>query len=459
MSALTLMPLVPVHAQGLGTLGGNFCAATNTNNAGAVVGTCRDVDGHVGAVYWAPGTELPIPLSTLEPDGPCSVYDINNANVAAGNCEQGAAGEFFPVRWTLSLPSSLPQRLNPLLGHVKARARIINHAGVVGGASLDGSGSPRAVIWRAGQASAVELPELGLLPPLLSSSAGCQIADMTDDASPVVVGTCSLDEGGSIAVQWKPGVLGHTVSRLPRLPDGSNCSAAAINQNGQIAGTCETEDGDIVAVRWAADGTLTYLDDLQMSGPSREQLMVVDMNEAGIIVGNYLTDEGFSRAFVWSPVDDPESEEALDIGGLGGFWTMVTDIADDGTFTGESETSEGALEGLIGSVSQPTVGIGTLGGFTSAPAALSDSGNYLVGTSQLLLGYEHAFILSAAQKKLTPDSISETVNYALVGGYCPPRSRKQVNLTSYDDVVSYVKNVRVPLRAIGRMVTSPCRND
>lgn len=408
MAAFALLPSVPVHAQGLGTLGGNVCSAVNTNDSGAVVGTCRDAEGDVGAVYWAPGTEIPVPLSMLEPDGPCSVYDINNGNIAVGNCEKGAAGEFFPVRWTLSLPGSLPQRLNPLLGHVNAAAGIINHAGVVGGASLDGGGSPRAVIWRAGQTAAVELPELGLLPPLLTSSTGCQIADMTDDASPIVVGTCSLDEGGSIAVRWQPGVLGYTVSALPRLPDGSNCVAAAINQSGQIAGTCETATGDIVAVRWAANNTLTYLDDLEVSGPSREQLAVADMNEGGVIVGNYLTDEGYSRAFVWSPVNNPASEEALDIGGLGGFWTTIIDIADDGTFTGVAQTGDGRVEGFAGSATLEIAGIGTLGGFTSAPAALSDSGNHLVGTSQTAAGFGNAFLLSATLTRLTRASASRT---------------------------------------------------
>jgi len=400
VSALTLWP--SADAAGLGTLGGNVCAATNTNDVGAVVGVCRDADGDLGAVYWAPGAELPAPLPTLELGGPCRVQDINNANVVAGNCEEGAAGELFPVRWTLSLPGSLPQRLNPLLGHVKAAAGIINHTGVVGGVSVDGSGSPRAAIWRAGQAAAVELPELGLLPPLLSISAGCKIADMTDDVSPVVIGACSLDEGGSIAVKWQPGVLGYTVRQLPRLAGGSNCSAAAINQNGQIAGTCETEGGDIVAVRWAANNTLTYLDDLEISGPSREQLMVADMNEVGIVVGNYLTDEGYSRAFLWAPVDDPTNEEALDLGGLGGHWTTVIDIADDGTFTGVAQTGDGRVEGFVGSVATPEiVGIGTLGGFTSVPASLSDSGNHLVGTSQTAAGFDNAFLLPNMQMKLS----------------------------------------------------------
>lgn len=392
-----LVPVTSSRADGLGTLGGNVCVAANTNNVGAVVGTCRDAEGDVGAVYWAPGTVIPVPLAPLEADGPCNVYDINNANVVAGNCEFGPAGESFPTRWIATLPGSAPQRLSPIGTHAKAAAWKINHAGVVGGASIEGSGGERAVIWKAGQATPTALPELGLLPPLLPSSTECEIADMTDDANPIVVGTCALRDGGNVAVKWEPRLLGYWATELPRLEGGSNCEAVAINHYEHVAGTCENAIGDIVAVRWSANGErLTYLDYLEASGASRQQLSVVDMNEAGIVVGNYLTDEGFSRAFVWLPVDNPTLEEGLDIGGLGGFWTSVSDIADDGTFAGSAQNGQGVVEAFRGRVDREILGLGTLGGFTSRTAALSDDGAFLVGTSQTAAGFNNAFLLSAA---------------------------------------------------------------
>lgn len=385
--------------QELGTLGGNVCTAENTNDNGAVIGTCRDMDGDIVAAYWAPGSAAPVPLPTLEADGPCDVYDINNANIAAGNCEFGATGERFPVRWNTTLPGSAPQQLNPSGAQAKATASIINHAGTVAGVSIESNGSSHTVIWKPGQTTPTTLPELGLLPPLLPTSTECQIADMSDGASPIVVGSCQLRNGGSVAVKWKPGLLGYGVTELPRLPGGSNCAAAAVNGAEQVAGTCENAVGDIVAVRWTSAGTgLTWLDDLAATGVSRQQLSVVDMNEAGIIVGNYVTDSGFGQAFVWAPTGNPETETGLDVGSLGGFWTKAIDIADNGYVVGIAQNGKGLGEGFLWTPVSEISGLGTLGGFTSGVAALSDNGNWWTGASQVVAGYPHAY-LDGVQKR------------------------------------------------------------
>lgn len=78
-----------------------------------------------------------------------------------------------------------------------------------------------------------------------------------------------------------------------------------------------------------------------------------------------------------------------------------------------------------------------------------------MGTSQTGAGFDDAFVLSALLEKLTPDSASETVNKASVSGYRPPRTEGQVYYpTTADDVVTRVKNVMVPLRAVDSIV--PC---
>ncbi|MBT2748248.1 MULTISPECIES: hypothetical protein [unclassified Lysobacter] len=402
LSSLAFVYAAPAAAQmiNLDTLGGNVCTAENTNNSGAIIGTCREVDGDIVAVYWAPGSATPVPLPPLEVGGPCEVYDINNANVAAGNCEQGATGEWFPVRWVTSLPGSGPQRLNPLAGHAKAEAWLINHAGVVAGASIEAGGGSRAVVWRAGQSGPTNLPELGLLPPLLPSSTECQVADLSESAEAIVVGTCELRDGGSVAVRWAPGLFGgYAATELPRLPGGSNCAAAAINNNSFVAGTCEDEDGDIVAVRWAPNGTsLTYLDYLEASGESRQQLAVVDMNEAGVIVGNYITDEGFDRAFAWVPNGNPMLEEGLDLGSLGGAWARAIDIADNGHVVGVAQNTGGHSHAFRWTPTDEIADLGSLGGFTSQAAALSDNGLWQVGTSQTTSGHVHAYTLDPTRR-------------------------------------------------------------
>jgi len=384
----------------LDTLGGNVCTAENTNDNGAVIGACRESDGDVVAAYWPPGTTSPTPLAPLEAGGPCEAYDVNNANVVAGNCEQGATGEQFPVRWVPSLPGSLPQRLNPLVGHAKAKAWSINHAGVVAGASIEAGGGSRAVIWRAGQANPISLPQLGLLPPLLPSSTECRVTDLTDAVEPIAVGYCDLRDGGSVAVRWTPGLFGgYAATELPRLQGGSNCVAVAINGYRFVAGTCEDEDGDIVAVRWASDGIhLTYLDYLQVSGESRQQLSVVDMNEAGIIAGNHLNDDGFSRAFVWVPNGNPALEEGLDLDALGGFWVQAVDIADNGYIVGTGQNASGLSRAFRWTPTNGIEELGTLGGFTSQAAALSDSGLWQVGNSQEVSGHTLAYSIDPVRR-------------------------------------------------------------
>ncbi|MBT2750053.1 MULTISPECIES: tyrosinase family protein [unclassified Lysobacter] len=383
----------------LGTLGGNVCTASNTSDTGAVVGACRDAEGDIAAVYWPPGISTPTLLSTLEPDGPCSVFDINNANVAVGGCEQGTAGEDFPVRWVASLPGSTPQRLKPLAGHAKAAASAINHAGVVAGVSIDNDGGDHAVLWRPNQTGPTTLPELGLLPPLIPSTTECHVTDMTDTDWPVAVGICQLRDGGAVAVRWTSGLLGYSATQLPRLPGGSNCAAAAINTNLAVAGTCEDEDGDAIAVLWAPDGnSLTYLDYLEASGESRQQLAVIDMNEAGVVLGNYLTDDGLARAFVWVPIGDPALEEGLDIGSLGGAWTAGRDIAGNGYVVGTAQNASGLAESFIWKPTTGIQGLGTLGGFSSQATALSDDGLNLVGSSQVASGHMHAYAAGNAKR-------------------------------------------------------------
>lgn len=386
-------PCASAQLTDLGTLGGNICAASDINDAGAAIGTCRDTEGDFISVYWAPGSASPVPLSTLEVDGPCNVEDLNNAGVVVGNCEFGEKGEYFPVRWLGALPGSAPQRLNGSLGSVKAEGTLINHAGVIAGTVTENNGSSAAVIWKAGQSNPTLLPELGPLPPLLPTSTQCSVTDMTDAAEPVLTGVCELRDGGVVAVRWSPALLGtYSIKELPRLPEGSSCSAFAINARQQIAGTCETAGGDAVAVRWRPDGdSFTALYDVAAQGVSRQQLTVVDMNETGVVVGNYITDDGFVRAYVWSPTDNPASEEALDLETLGGFWTRAADIADNGTVLGAAQDDTGNTVAFVWAPEGDLAGLGTLGGFTSRPAALSDSGAWATGSSQSASGHRHAF--------------------------------------------------------------------
>lgn len=383
----------------MGTLGGNVCLATNANDAGAAIGTCRDASGDLVGVYWPPNTG-PVSLASLEVDGPCDAADLNDAGVVVGNCEFGALGEWFPVIWTASIPGGAPLRLKAMLNHAKAGAWRINRAGAVAGLSVAADGSTTAVLWLPGSSNPTPLPELGLLPPLTPSTTECTVIAMTDAARPAAIGVCGLRDGGSVAVRWTSGLLGYIATELPRVPGGSNCVVAAIDSSLRVAGTCETADGDAVAVRWGADaGAPTYLDDIDASGETRQQLIAVDMNEAGIVVGNYLTDDGLARAFVWAPTGVPGQEQALDLGDLGGAWTRAVDIADNGSIAGSAESALGLSQAILWTPVAGIVGLGTLGGHSSQAVTLSRNGEILVGNSQIASGHVQAFMVGGAKRR------------------------------------------------------------
>ncbi|UNP29268.1 hypothetical protein [Lysobacter gummosus] len=384
----------------MGTLGGNVCLASSTNDAGAAIGTCRNPDGDLVAVYWAPTTG-PAPLPALAVNDPCDATDINSASVIVGNCELGATGEWFPVVWTTSIPGSTPTQLKAIPNHAKAIAWQINQAGVIAGSSVAADGSSTAVIWMAGSRTPTRLPELGLLPPLIPSTTECVISDMDNTDQPVVVGICGLRDGGTVAVRWEPGLFGYVATELPRVPGGSNCVVAAVNSSHRVAGTCETDDGDVVAVRWESDETsITYLDYLEVTGISRQQLIAVDINEAGIVLGNYITDDGLARSFVWVPVGIPDQEEGLDIGTLGGPWIKAVDIADNGSVVGTGQSSNGLSEAFVWTPVAGIQGLGTLGGFASQSIALSDDGSKLTGNSQIASGHVHAFMVGGPERNI-----------------------------------------------------------
>ncbi|WND80405.1 hypothetical protein [Lysobacter capsici] len=402
LAAIVVGSPTPASAQlaDMGTLGGNVCLASSSNNAGAAIGSCRTTDGDLVPAYWAPTTG-PVPLAALALNDPCDATDINSASVIVGNCELGTAGEWFPVVWTASIPGAAPTQLKSIPNHAKATAWQINQAGVIAGSSVAADGSSTAVIWLAGSRTPTSLPELGLLPPLIPTTTECVVSDMDDTAQPVVVGVCGLRDGGTVAVRWKPGLFGYAATELPRVPGGSNCVVAGINSSHRVAGTCETADGDAVAVRWESDGTsVTYLDYLLSTGVSRQQLIAVDINEAGIVLGNYLTDDGLARSFVWVPVGIPDQEEGLDIGTLGGPWIKAVDIADNGAVVGTGQSSIGLSEAFVWTPAAGIQGFGTLGGFASQSVALSDDGSKVVGNSQVASGHVHAFMAGGPNRNV-----------------------------------------------------------
>ncbi|MBT2749999.1 MULTISPECIES: hypothetical protein [unclassified Lysobacter] len=389
----------------MGTLPqGDICIGMDINDQGNAVGTCRDEDEDLVPVYW-PRAQPPRLLPPLEADALCDAEAIGNDGTIAGNC-QDDDGEFFPVRWSTatSVPSA-PQRLSALPLHVKSGSVLVNHLGIVAGYSISNAGAIRAVIWKRDQVSATALPELGPLPPLLPASIGCEVTDMTNGASPLITGVCSLRVGGSVAVRWVPTGLGgaYVVHTLRPLAPDSSCAAIAINDSGQVAGHCESAANDLAAVRWESDGTMLAVLN-RVEGVFPQQLQVIDMNASGRIVGQYLTASGRTSAFVWMPVENPDLEAAADLGNLGGFSTSVTAIADNNAAIGSAQDDVGAIRAVIGGAT--LIDLGTLpGGLASQAIAISDSGRHLVGISQNAEGQFRAVRQERSDKKMEQPSV------------------------------------------------------
>jgi probable HAF family extracellular repeat protein len=164
-----------------------------------------------------------------------------------------------------------------------------------------------AFLWRNGRVT-------DLLPPGGFGSA----ADVNNRDE--VVGSHSVN-GSTHAFLWRRGVL----TDLGVLPGGTNSSAQAINDSGDIVGWSDTTpDGHAVhAFRWR-DGVMTDLGIV----PGGFSSAANDVNGAGLIVGNSVGSAGIGVAAEWPPggtiqplTDAPSAANAVnDLGDVTGHY-------------------------------------------------------------------------------------------------------------------------------------------
>ena len=339
--------------------------------------------GHLVAVRWLSPDTGPARLPTLAPGKGCAVLDVNDANVSTGLCED-AAGESKPVRWPASGP---PQTLEPytvrLLGlvlqaDVAASVTAINAAGTIVGTSDSVEGRTRAMVWPAGSATAILLPDPA--EDLLSgrqvlSCAPVQINDGTGSAW-AVAGSCEVSDAGDthrVAVRWRVSGGAFTTVVLNELPGGNEqCTAVSVDDDGQVIGVCDDVNGDATAVRWPAnDGS----DPVPF--PFAAQSAAAAITVGGLVAGNYVTANGFTRAFLW----DVDAGEADDLGMLpGGHRCGVVDAsrADVPTVLLTCDTATGTAHAAAWSPATGLVDLGTLGGHGSGAVDVSPQGRLLI---------------------------------------------------------------------------------
>jgi probable HAF family extracellular repeat protein len=358
-----------------GDLGGQTCSGVVVNNGGTVAGVCRTATGNFVAFRKPPAPDPIVALPTLVVNKPCGVVDMNNNDVISGNC-QLASGQSVPVRWQAGSPPAAPQQLQPALGDNDAVAGAINQNGGIVGESFNSNGRSQVVLWPAGSTTATVLP----LPGLLGlGTIGCSAADVNDNASPVIAGTCSFTDGRTRAFRWTPtGLLGaYVANELSPTTGGTNCVAIDINANQQVAGTCQNSTDKVTAVRWP-DSSPTPVT-VDTVAPSNSQSSAAAINAQGLIAGNYVDSGGDRRCYFWNP----NNGNFIDLGLLpGGSWCQAKDInGQNNTIVGTAETSSGAVHAFVWRLSTGMIDLGTYGGSSSAASDVSDNSR-VVGTAQ-----------------------------------------------------------------------------
>jgi probable HAF family extracellular repeat protein len=307
----------------LGTLGHLNSEAQKINNAGAIAGVVwSEEPGYSQYEVWMPatwrdGAGALIPNSSFDEDQPATAMAINEA----GDIVWSAHGHEDPYIWLWR--RSEWHRLGSLLHPLGVgRGTAINERGqIVGGtAAVDTPDSPWSA-WHAFLWDGVmrDLGLLGVNPCPGDPDVNCGRAGASGiNESGQVVGFSTAADGSYHAVLWADGTIKDLWAVPPVL--GWYNPFAVVNDRGYVAGSAYGE-----AFVWR-DGALRALGSLGGGGTE-----VVDMNEAGMVVGTSMTAAGEQHVFLWTP-----ERGMVDLGtgphGFTGAW--VTGISYDGDIVG-----------------------------------------------------------------------------------------------------------------------------
>jgi uncharacterized membrane protein len=258
----------------LGTLGGNFSRAHQTNNAGVIVGESQDATGNYTPVVWENGVirALPRLLPGLD----------NQYGDAQAINERGdivGVDSYFGFGHAVLWPATGGiVDLGILPGSDFSSATGINRDGTVVGQSI--SFSPflrRPTQWKGGTISEIVLPPGGRL-----IGADITTGQMFNDAGDFLADIITIDPfyfGRAIA--FRKGAF-ETLAMLPNAAQQFSVPYG-LNEAGDIVGMAFGSSG-FDAVLWSHDGTLTDL-----GGPTGTiQSDAHGNNNRGLIVGEAL---------------------------------------------------------------------------------------------------------------------------------------------------------------------------
>jgi probable HAF family extracellular repeat protein len=253
----------------LGTLGGNFSEAYQTNNAGVIVGVSQDAAGRYSAVVWEHGVIRPLPRLMPGADfGEGSARSINERGDIVGY-EFGNAmhAALWPVTGGVADLGLLP-------GADYSSARGINRDGTIMGDSWPFSTFiNRLTVWRGGTMSEIVLPPGGR--PVNNGATGQIFNDAGDFLAEITV-TDPFYFGRAIV--FRNGVF-ETLAMLPNAQLELS-QPLGLNEAGDVVGMA-FGPFNFEPVLWSRDGTLTNL-----GGPGNMTAGDAHgINNRGLIVG------------------------------------------------------------------------------------------------------------------------------------------------------------------------------
>src|SRR4051812_17125988 len=209
----------------LGTLGGDFSRAHQSNNAGTIVGESQDADGRYHAVVWENGVIRALPPLGDSPFGSANAQSINERGDIAGE----SVTDFGITHAALWPASGGVIDLGALPGTDFSRARGINRNGdVLGQSNSFGNFVGRPTIWTAGAISEIVLPSGGRA---LSSIA---TGHMYNDAGNFIADVAADAFNTGRAIVFRNGAF----EMLPLLPDAAQplSQPNGLNEAGDVVG-------------------------------------------------------------------------------------------------------------------------------------------------------------------------------------------------------------------------------
>jgi probable HAF family extracellular repeat protein len=285
---------------------GSYTRAFGINAAGQVTGDVSGTNYANHAALWTNGT-----LSALDNGGHDEGVGIalNDAGVVAGFVNDWT-GQFHAATWTNGTLHTLPTLGGTTGLHM---ANGINNAGQIVGRSVDTLGQDRAVLWNGGS-----ITDLGTLGGTLGIAFGINNHGQA-------VGFSTRSDGSYGATLWENGKVIDLSSGV------SSASANAINDSGVAAGTLEQPYfSGAGAVQWTG-GVPSYLGTF---GGNYSYANAI--NNAGVIVGKAsFSGSTDSHATVWVNGQAVDLNNMI-VGDRGGFGVLseVNGINDAGQIVG-----------------------------------------------------------------------------------------------------------------------------